>query len=88
MAGKVTTMSTIKQLLQLHASGVSNRGIAKTLGLDKETVNEYVRKLQAGKMQTEELLKLDDPVLEGSSSQVRQPTPTSALKTSRNCFLI
>lgn len=65
MAGKVTSMSKIKQLLQLHASGVSNRGIAKGLGLDKGTVNAYIRKLQTGKLQTEELLKLDDPVLEG-----------------------
>ncbi|GHT15922.1 putative transposase y4uI [Bacteroidia bacterium] len=65
MSGKVTKMSKIKQLLQLHQSGVSNRRIAKTLGLYKETVNEYVRKLKTSAMQAEELLALEEPVLEG-----------------------
>jgi len=65
MAGKVTEMSTVKQLLRLHESGVSNRQIAKDLSLDKDTVNDYVRKLKSGKMQTDELLCLEDPVLAG-----------------------
>ncbi|MDR0207516.1 MAG: IS21 family transposase [Bacteroidales bacterium] len=58
-------MSTIKQLLRLHESGVSNRRIAKTLGLNRDTVNNYIRKLKTGQMQTEELLELDEPVLKG-----------------------
>jgi len=65
MAGKATEMSKIKQLLQLHESGVSNRQISKTLGLNKETVNDYVRKFKVGEMQIAELLALDEPVLEG-----------------------
>ena len=65
MAGKVTEMSKIKQLLLLHDTGVSNRQIAKLLNLNKGTVNDYVRKLTAGKMETEALLSLDEPVLEG-----------------------
>ncbi|GHS92095.1 transposase [Bacteroidia bacterium] len=65
MSGKVTKMSKIKQLVQLHQSGVSNRQIAKTLGLYKETVNEYVRKLKTGILQPEELLSLEEPVLAG-----------------------
>jgi transposase len=64
MSGKTTKMSKIKQLLRLHESGVSNRQIAKALGLDRETVNNYIRKFKAGEMQTGELLELDDPVLE------------------------
>jgi transposase len=65
MAGKVTEMSRIKQLLRLHESGESNRRIAKALGLNRETVNNYIHKLEAGEMQAEELLELDEPVLEG-----------------------
>jgi len=65
MAGKITEMSTIKQLLRLHESGASNRRIAKTLGLDRGTVTDYIRKLESGGMETEALLELDDPVLEG-----------------------
>jgi transposase len=65
MAGKVTEMSTIKQLLQLHESGMSNRRIAEALSLDRETVNNYVRKLKSGNMLLDELLKMEDPELEG-----------------------
>jgi transposase len=65
MAGKVTKMSKIKQLIQMHRSGMSNRRIAKTLCLNKGTVNEYIRKLNSNNRTTEELLSLDDPVLEG-----------------------
>ena len=39
MAGKITEMSKLKQVLQLHHSGVSSRSIASQLGLYKETVN-------------------------------------------------
>ena len=65
MAGKVTEMSKIKQLIQLHESGMSNRRIAAELSLDRETVNSYVRKMKACAMQAVDLLELDDPVLEG-----------------------
>lgn len=64
MAGKITTMSKIKQLLRLHQQGVSNRQIAITLGLYKGTVNSYIQKLNAGKLSLDELLDLEDPVLE------------------------
>ena len=42
MAGKVKRMSTIKQLVQLHLWGVSNRQIALRLNMYKATVNNYV----------------------------------------------
>lgn len=57
-------MSTIKQVLQLHESGFSNRRIAKELGLYKGTVNGYVRKIKAHGFSVSSLLSLDDPVLE------------------------
>jgi transposase len=65
MAGKVTEMSKIKQLIQLHESGVSNRRIAEALSLDRETVNTYIRKMKASNMPTVELMELEEPVLEG-----------------------
>jgi len=46
MSRKATEMSKIKQLLRLHESGESYRRIAKTLSLDRETVNSYIRKLE------------------------------------------
>lgn len=57
-------MSTIKQVLQLHASGFSNRRIAKELGLYKGTVNEYIHKVKANGFSIAALLTLEDPVLE------------------------
>ena len=42
MAGKPTDMSKIKQVLQLHEQGHSNRQISKETGINKETVNNYV----------------------------------------------
>ena len=64
MSGKITKMSKIKQLMQMHQQGVSNRKIALNLELDKETVNNYVRKINSHELSIHELLKLDDPILE------------------------
>ena len=64
MSGTVTRMSRIKQLLLLHRQGESNRGIARDLGMDKETVNTYIRKIRANQFSIEELMSLADPILE------------------------
>lgn len=44
MAGTVIRMSKIKQLLQLHKEGVSNRKIASLIGINRETVGDYIKK--------------------------------------------
>ena len=64
MAGKTKSMSQIKQLLLLKKQNVSNRKAATQVGMDKETVNNYVRKAKADPLDIDGLLKLDDPVLE------------------------
>ena len=64
MAGKTKEMSKIKQLLLLKKEGVSNRKAAAIVGINKETVNNYVKKALADELGIEGLLKLDDPVLE------------------------
>ena len=46
MAGKTKEMSQIKQLLLLKKEGVSNRKAAAIVGINKETVNNYVKKSQ------------------------------------------
>lgn len=69
MAGKITRMSKIKQLLRLHQEGVSNRQIAMTLGLYKGTVNAYIRKLKDHHFNVEQLLLLEDPVLEAKFNE-------------------
>ena len=57
-------MSKVKQVLRMHAQGISNRRIAGELGLYKGTVNNYVNKVKDHGYDIEELLALDDPVLE------------------------
>ena len=57
-------MSKIKQVLLMHRNGMSNRKIAEAVGLDKCTVNEYVRKIKADPLSLEALLRLEDPELE------------------------
>ena len=64
MAGTVKDMSLIKQVLQLKLLGESNRGVSRKLPIDKETVNNYVRTLNANEWKIEDLLAKEDPELE------------------------
>ena len=57
-------MSRIKQILQLRRDGVSNRQIARTLGISRDKTNEYIRMAETDPLGIDGLLKLDDPVLE------------------------
>jgi hypothetical protein len=65
MAGKIKPMSQIKQLLQFHKQNKSIRFIARTLGISKNTVKSYIAKLEGMKLDIDELLELEDPILEG-----------------------
>lgn len=64
MAGTSIDMSKVKQLLQLKQSGMSNRQIAKTLGISRDKANEFVKQAESDPLGIEGLLKLDDPVLD------------------------
>jgi len=64
MAGKTASMSKIKQVLQLSENGVSNRQIAKDLGINKETVNNYVRFFNNDSLTLRQALNMEDPELE------------------------
>ena len=64
MAGTVKEMSLIKQVLQLKQLGESNRGIARKLPINKETVNGYMNTIETNGWDIGELLKIDDPELE------------------------
>jgi transposase len=65
MAGKTKPMSQIKQLLLLHKEGIQVKTIARSLGISKNTVKSYLKKLSNGQLSIGELLALEDPVLEG-----------------------
>ena len=65
MAGKPKRMGQVKQLIRLHEQGLGKKTIAKRLGMSKNTVRVYIRKIQDSELDTGALLSLDDPVLEG-----------------------
>lgn len=70
MAGKTKDMSQIKQLLLLHQQGKGIKEIARTLGMSKNTVKSYLKKLSglqpeaADSVAIDALLKLEAPTLE------------------------
>lgn len=81
-------MSKLKQVLQLHENGISNRSIALQLGLYKETVNKYIRQFKALSLEVQELLQKDDPKLEVSLMVVPPPMWIHVLMTSPSDCLI
>ncbi len=48
----------IKQIITLHRDGLSNRNIGRTLGISRNTVNNYVRLIKADERSLDELLAL------------------------------
>uniref|UniRef100_UPI00374D13B7 helix-turn-helix domain-containing protein n=1 Tax=Membranihabitans marinus TaxID=1227546 RepID=UPI00374D13B7 len=64
MAGKPTSMSKIKQLLQLYKKGESKRSIAQKLGISRNTVRTYLEKISHIQMDVDDLMALENPELE------------------------
>jgi transposase len=64
MAAKQIDIMKIKQLLLLKTKSVSNRQIATQIGVDRNTVNEYVQMLDSSGISYEELLKLEEKDLQ------------------------
>lgn len=64
MAGKIKSMSQIKQLLRMHKKGDAIKSIARELQMSKNTVKVYLEKLSHLPDSIDRLLELDDPVLE------------------------
>lgn len=54
----------LKQIITLHLDGVSNRKIADTLGISRNTVNTYMRLFKGSDYTFKELLSFDNPGLE------------------------
>lgn len=65
MAGKSRPMSQIKQLIRLKQQGYAIKAIARCLSLSKNTVKTYLFKIGQAKLNMNELLELEDPILDG-----------------------
>jgi transposase len=64
MAGKLTRMSQIKQLIRLFQQGKGKKTIARELGISKTTVKSYLNKIETGGLDINSLLTLEEPELE------------------------
>ena len=64
MAALQIDIMKVKQLLLLKSKNKSNRKIASEIGIDRNTVNEYVRKLESSGRSYEELLQLEENELQ------------------------
>ncbi len=49
----------LKQIITLHLDSSSNRDIAETLGISRNTVNNYIRLFKASEYTFKELLSFD-----------------------------
>lgn len=65
MSGRPIEMSKVKQVIRMYESGVPIKGIARRLGISKNTVKEYIKKVESQNLSPPELLKKDTPELEG-----------------------
>jgi transposase len=89
MAGKIKSMSQVKQFLQLHKQGKKIKFISRATGMSKNTVKSYLSKLSAMKTDIDELLKIDDPELESrfhSGNPSYKDTRYEKLKTNLETY--
>ena len=63
MANKPITMLQLRRIIQLRGNGLSNRKIAKKLQIARDTVNDYVNRLQECGLSNKELQKITDEQL-------------------------
>ncbi|MGV8813091.1 MAG: LuxR C-terminal-related transcriptional regulator [Gelidibacter sp.] len=66
----------LKQIISLYIDGFSNRKIGATLGISRNTVNNYMRLFKASTRSLEELLASDNVALEAlfpSSTTIANP---------------
>ena len=54
----------LKQIISLHLDGLSNRKVASTLGISRNTVNQYIRLFKASDYPLGELLDFDNAKLQ------------------------
>ncbi len=63
MARKLDLMD-VKQIIRLHLDGQSNRKLSRTLGINRNTVNHYLRLVKSLDIPADKLLEMDIGALE------------------------
>jgi transposase len=77
MANKLTNMSKVRKVIQLHNQGKSKLFISKYLSLSRNTVKKYIALYQLLNLSIEDINQKSDAELEDffSSSKIEEPTP-------------
>ena len=70
-------MATIQAILALHRSGHSNRGIARLLGVHRETVAEYLRAAESQNRPNAPTGSPDESTVPGDAKRAIAPGPAS-----------
>lgn len=65
MAARPIEMSKVKHVIRMYNSGVPKKEIARRLGISKNTVKEYIKKVEDQNLSPPELLEKETPELEG-----------------------
>ena len=65
MAARPIEMSKVKHVIRMYESGVPKKEIARRLGISKNTVKEYIRKVEDQNLSPPLLLEKETPELEG-----------------------
>jgi transposase len=65
MAARTIEMSKVKHIIRMYESGVPKKEIAKRLGISKNTVKQYIRRVEQNNLSPPELLQKETPELEG-----------------------
>jgi len=65
MSGKPIEMSKVKQVIRMHESGVSIKGISRRLSISRNTVKLYLKKISSRDLSPSDLLEKETPELEG-----------------------
>ena len=60
MAGNTILMSQLKQILRLLSQGYSIKGIVRQTSVARNTIKGYLRTIEAGNINIEEILKMED----------------------------
>jgi predicted AAA+ superfamily ATPase len=81
MTKKLDSMD-LKQIISLHIDKYSNRAISNTLGISRNTINNYIQLFSYCDKDMHELLKLDESCLEElfSSKKTLNSKPYLGLK--------
>ena len=63
MANQRKTMNEVKQIIRMHQQGIAIKGMARSLGMSKNTIKEYIRRINSASRPLEELLAMEGPSL-------------------------